>query len=307
MKKAGFWRVGASVVACSIAAAAIAGTGHQWGNYLWDYTYNPNVQKQLKLDVYYKFSPSSGATWIAYYNQALGKWENNSRSPLDLTDRGQASGTTSLACDHTNGVVIVCADQYGTSEGWVGIAEIDAIGNDILWATAKFNDSYYSPTSPYAGTYNNDAQRQFVACHEIGHTWGLGHLDTSFYNRNKGSCMDYTADPDGGGSNPDNRNPGTVDWDVLNSSTMYGILSGGKGGGKGGGGGKPNKLDPFEFRSVGNGPPEGSPSGRFGMIVGYDDEGRPNEYVRYPGGGHERRVFVTWAKGYRPEHSRAPA
>ena len=62
MKKAGFWRVGASVVACSIAAAAIAGTGHQWGNYLWDYTYNPNVQKQLKLDVYYKFSPSSGAT-----------------------------------------------------------------------------------------------------------------------------------------------------------------------------------------------------------------------------------------------------
>ena len=269
MKKAGFWRVGASVVACSIAAAAIAGTGHQWGNYLWDYTYNPNVQKQLKLDVYYKFSPSSGATWIAYYNQALGKWENNSRSPLDLTDRGQASGTTSLACDHTNGVVIVCADQYGTSEGWVGIAEIDAIGNDILWATAKFNDSYYSPTSPYAGTYNNDAQRQFVACHEIGHTWGLGHLDTSFYNRNKGSCMDYTADPDGGG--------------------------------------KPNKLDPFEFRSVGNGPPEGSPSGRFGMIVGYDDEGRPNEYVRYPGGGHERRVFVTWAKGYRPEHSRNPA
>jgi hypothetical protein len=40
------------------------------------------------------------------------------------------------------------------------------------------------------------------------------------------------------------------------------------------------------------------------MIVGYDDEGRPNEYVRYPGGGHERRIFVTWAKGYRPEHSK---
>ena len=69
----------------------------------------------------------------------------------------------------------------------------------------------------------------------------------------------------------------------------------------------PKAIAKDPFRSVGNGPPEGSPSGRFGMIVGYDGEGRPNAYVRYPGNGHERRVFVTWAKGYRPEHSRNPA
>ncbi|HTG63061.1 MAG TPA: hypothetical protein VL917_00150, partial [Sphingomicrobium sp.] len=90
--KRGSWRIGASVVACSIATAAIAGTGHQWGNYLWDYTYTPNVQKQLSLDIYYKFSSASGGTWGAYYTQALGKWENNSRSPLDLTNRGEATG-----------------------------------------------------------------------------------------------------------------------------------------------------------------------------------------------------------------------
>lgn len=302
MKKAGIWRVGAAVVACSIAASAIAGTGHQWGDYLWDYTYVPNAQKQLSLDVYHKFSASSGGMWGGYYTQALGKWENNNRSPLDLTDKGQAGGTTSMACSPISGAVLVCADVYGTSEGWLGIAEIDIIGIEIQWATAKFNDSYYSPSSPYAGTYNNPAQREFVSCHEIGHTFGLGHLDTSFYNRNKGSCMDYTADPDGGPRNPDNRNPGAVDWDVLNSATMYGILTGGKGGK--GGGGKPNLVDPFAFRTVGSGPPEGSPSGRFGMIVGYDGEGRPNEFVRYPGNGHERRIFITWAKGHRPEHSK---
>lgn len=284
MRKSGLCRASAAALALAVSAAAIAGSGHQWGNYLWEMD-----SEKLQLDFAYSFA--NEAVWAPYYRAALTKWEVNTRSPLDLTDRGRDAGTDPATCTAKAGVVLVCAAAYGQT-GWVGIASIEAEGDYIRLATAKFNDTYYAQPS-----YNNDGQRQFVACHEIGHTFGLGHLDTAFNNRNKGSCMDYTSDPDGP---PDNRNPGTVDWDVLNSTTMYGDLVIGKGKG---GGGKPGRADPFEFRTVGGAAPGAAPDNRrypWGRAVEVDEEGRPVEFVEELGNGRTKRTFITWARGYRP-------
>lgn len=308
MKLRNVTRFTAAAVLLAGAGGALAGTGHQWGDYHWtDSTGSP-----ITLKLSHKFADYPGrdgyAIWGSYYERAVADWENGSSigDPLNFSSTsGEANHTTAQACAPITGEVVVCSYKYGTSEGWVGIAEIDISGTSILWATAKFNDSYYEPDSPYAGTYNTPAQRAFVACHEVGHTFGLGHLDTAFYNKNLGSCMDYTADPDGGGRrNPDNRYPGTVDWEVLNSPTMYGDYSGGGKKGVGGRGG-PNRLDPFAFRDVGAAPAQPSAAyGRFGLIRGYDDEGRPVEFTRRMPNGHTRLTFVTWAKGVRPQGSR---
>ena len=309
MQKRTKWFAAAAIIALSVGPAA-AGTGHQWEDYRWN-TDGAIGENALALDVSYKFA--NKAYWLDYYvnatsttvTGALHKWDAGTtayQSPLALNDKGEATHTTSSACGLILDEVVVCADRYGTSQGWVGIANIEVdSSNYIQWATARLNDSYYLD-APYSATYNTDPQKQFVTCHEIGHTFGLGHLDTSFYNPNKGSCMDYTANPAGGGRSKDNRHPGEVDWQVLLSTTMYGTLTSGGGGGKGGG--KPNRLDPFQFREVGNPSPEGAANGRFGRIVGYDGEGRPVEYVRELRNGNRQITFVTWAKGYRPEGSR---
>ena len=286
MRSIGLFRAGIAALTLLTSTTAYAGSGHQWGDYLWQ-----TADAPLKLNVAYRFANNA---WVPYYEAALVKWEQNDRSPLDLTNRGQDSATDPAICTAKPGMVLVCAAAYGQT-GWVGIAEIEINGIYITEATAKFNDTYYATPQ-----YNNDGQRQFVACHEIGHTFALGHLDTSFYNRNKGSCMDYTADPDGP---PDNRNPGTVDWDVLNSTTMYGDLVIGKG--KGGGGKPPKNLDPFEFRAVGAAAPAapGGARGPWGVAVGYDADGRPNEFVLDRGNGRYKRTFVDWIPGHRPNLS----
>ena len=283
-------------------AAAVAGTGHQWGNYYWG-----TLGQSPTLTLRHKFSDATKAKWMPLYltgsENSFDEWNSDPQSPLILNDLGEDNTKDNMTCDPRAGEILVCSGEYGNNTGWVGIAQIWPSGNNITRANAKMNDSFYE----YDPFYNNAGQREFVMCHEVGHTFGLGHLDEGFNNTNLGSCMDYTSNVFGP---PDNSDPGQVDWDVLNSATMYGSGGGGttdpepqpcKGRGcNGGGGGKGKKLG--NLVASPHASERGLERGRFGGILGYDDEGRPNAFVKDLRGG-KKITFVMWAKDYRPEGS----
>ncbi|MEN3972100.1 hypothetical protein WJS89_05400 [Sphingomicrobium sp. XHP0235] len=302
MRKLSMIAAGASVL---VAGAAVAGTGHQWGNYLWG-----NVGESPTLNLRHKFSDATKAKWLPLYltnsENAFDEWNSDPQSPLVMNDLGEAPEKNSATCDPSAGEILVCSDEYGNNTGWVGIAQIWPSGDRITRANAKMNDSFYE----YDSFYDTPEQREFVVCHEVGHTFGLGHLDEGFYNTNLGSCMDYTANVMGP---PDNSDPGQVDWDVLNSATMYGTGGGGttdpapckgRGCNGGGGSGKPGKGNKLGgLVADPNASERGLARGRFGGVLGYDDEGRPNIFVKDLRGG-KRITFVMWAKNYKPEGSK---
>src|SRR5215211_7268547 len=101
----------------------------------------------------------------------------------------------------------------------MGIAQVWVSGKHITQATTKLNDSYFNTAK-----YDKSAWRNLVMCQEVGHTFGLDHQDEVSNNRNLGTCMDYTNDPDGGAggasaTDPSNQHPNQHDYDEL--QTIY--------------------------------------------------------------------------------------
>ncbi|MBI5817179.1 MAG: hypothetical protein HZB09_02010 [Candidatus Yonathbacteria bacterium] len=177
--------------------ASVASANHTWGNYHWARTANPFT---LKL------GNNVSSAWNMNLLTASNDWSLSS-----MLDANIVPGLTDgRRCRATNGRVEVCNSKYGNN-GWLGIASIWVNGDHITKGTVKLNDTYFNTAA-----YNTPAWRQFVACQEIGHAFGLDHQDVNFSNANLGTCMDYTNDPDGTlYGQLDNQHPNQHDYDEL--------------------------------------------------------------------------------------------
>lgn len=172
---------------------------HSWGPpYHWARTSNP-----FSLDI----GDNVSSTWDSILATTESDWDASTIIDLAVVP----GGASNKNCRPKAGRVEVCSGNYGFN-GWLGIAQIWITGGThITQGTAKMNDSYFN--SP---TYNTTAWRNLVMCQEVGHTFGLGHVDENFNNANYGTCMDYTSNP---GSN---QHPNTHDYEQL--ETIYGHL-----------------------------------------------------------------------------------
>jgi hypothetical protein len=187
-----------------LVAAVPVFASHAWGTYHWNKT-----ASQITPPVHNNVS----SVWDPYLDRAVTDWNASSviQSPY-----GASYGPISQPkrCTSATGKIEVCNTTYGNN-GWLGIAGISLSGGHIVKGYTKLNDTYFNTTK-----YNTPAWRRMVTCQEIGHDYGLGHVNETFTDPNTGSCMDYTNDPSGtAGTNGNlsNEYPNSHDYSMLES------------------------------------------------------------------------------------------
>jgi hypothetical protein len=250
-----------SVVAAVIAFQSSPSANHSWGGYHWARTGNPFTVA---------LGDNVSSTWDGHLTIASQDW-----SASGVLDTVVApGGAKPRNCRPTAGRVEVCNATYGNT-GWLGVAQIWITdGTHITQGTVKLNDTYFNTPS-----YNSSAWRQFVACQEIGHTFGLDHQDENFSNTNLGTCMDYTNDPDGSRFGQlSNEHPNKHDYDEL--VTIY------------------NHLD--SFSTVGAATSSAAPAvldnpSEWGQLMKVSRGGKVQVFERDFGNGQRVVTFVIWA------------
>ena len=276
-------RLAAVAAVSGLALAVPASANHSWGGYHWAST----TAGSLTLDVL----TSNSSYWETAIAGSVSDWNSPvvGGAPDVLTLRRTASSADRKRCSPIAGKTLVCNYTYG-KRGWLGIASIWLSSGHISQATTKLNDSYYQPGS----RYDTPAWRNMVACQEVGHDFGLAHQNENFTNANVGSCMDYTNNPDGGGTNGtlSNRRPNAHDYDQL--ATIYGTADSYNSATTG-------VVTNFGIRQVGQAAARGQTEGsgdspaEWGTAVHRDGNGRPDQFVRRYSDGTQMITHVLWA------------
>ena len=273
------------LAACvALGAIAPASANHWWGGYRWASTTPGKLAVRVNVAV--------DSAWAPYVAASIRDWETPAVGGVAdvLTLPNGTVNVDRRKCNPISGQVLVCNYAYG-KRGWLGIASIWTDGNGrIVQGTTKLNDSYYGANS----SYNTPGFRALVACQEVGHDFGLAHQNENFTNANVGSCMDYTNNPDGGGTNGtlSNRRPNTHDYDQL--ATIYADADSYNSATTG-------VTTNFGIRQVGQNASAahregaGDSPAEWGSAVHHDGEGRPDQFVRRYSDGTQMITHVLWA------------
>ncbi|MEO6325501.1 MAG: hypothetical protein ABIT01_14690 [Thermoanaerobaculia bacterium] len=190
-----------TTLAVLFAAAVPADATHGWSSYHWP----RSCTTCPAVITVYDSTLTTNTGWPTHLNRSVfgdsanpnttdrRGWNDSGVLTLSITAGGNSS-TTRSACSPVTGALRVCNYTYGTSTGWLGLAQINTVSGStshIAWGTAKMNDSYFA--SGYPST-----EKRHVMCQEVGHDFGLGH--TSENGSSQNTCMDYYS------------NTGTSDW-----------------------------------------------------------------------------------------------
>lgn len=265
MRKLAPLALGTALVAL-IATAPTASAEHSWGSYHWAQSGSTPVVVALGNNL--------SGSWTGLLTvvaddpaSSVAGWSDS----LVLDTPIVPGGANPKNCRPTSGRVEVCNANYGKT-GWLGIAQIWISGGHIVQGTAKQNDTYFNTSK-----YNTPAWRQFVLCQEVGHTFGLGHVDEDFGNTNLGTCMDYTDTPSGGIRGPSNLTPNAHDFDQLTS-----IYTGHDG--------APAAAAPLSANAVGN------DASSWGRLLRGEERTTVSLFVREQAGSDAKVfTFVIWA------------
>jgi hypothetical protein len=185
---------------------------HNWGGGTKGYHWQRNSSAIRNIPIRRFHS----AVWLTRFATAYAKWR--SASMTKVRPILGATGGGRNPCPFALNQITSCDGSYGNT-GWLGLASISYYisSKHIVQGTSKVNNTYFNQAA-----YNTVPWRQLVICQEIGHNFGLGHVNVTYNTPNTGSCMDYTNDPDGGpggvsASDPSNLNPNAHDYALINS------------------------------------------------------------------------------------------
>ena len=287
------WKLLTGCCTILLVTASVPGplnANHSWGGYHWNGESLP-----VNLDVGNNLTNQ----WTDHLTDAVSDWNDPSGGATQSVNLIVGPGGTNPAtCDPNLGRIEVCNSEYGDN-GWLGLAQVWVYrGRDkhIAQATSLLNDTYFDNPSYDYDTWD---WRQMVVCQEIAHDFGLDHQDENFWNPNLGTCMDYTAVPEGNDTfGPANTSPNQHDYDQLQDNYAHLVGGSGPGGGGGGGGGRGRGSLPQDgllpalpdqaLQRV----PIDSP-GAWGQLI--RDTGRFSLYELDLGNGWALFTFVTWA------------
>ena len=211
--------------------------------------------------------------WVLILGQVSSDWSDS-----NVLNTPVVPGLGGLGCELVAGTLQACNGDYG-SNGWLGLATIEVVGDHIVAGRAKVNDYYFDQDY-----YNDPNAKRHVLCQEVGHPLGLDHRKSPKAR----SCMNDSW----GLFHPAFVDPNRHDYDTLED--LYAHSDGAPPPPPDDdGGGTFCERKPDHHKCTGAVPGNGNAEWR--RTVGHDDKGRANRFEKDLGGGVKRLTVVTWA------------